>query len=149
MSLVDKAVAAKKASERAERKGKGRAYDEVWCMFDVDEHPRLREAIEKASANGVHLAITNPCIELWFILHFEDQTAYLTRQAAQKKCEQLLNCGKALTRAATDQLVETYPAARDRALRLDAKHEGDGSAVGSNPSSGVWALIDSISMKSP
>jgi hypothetical protein len=31
------------------------------------------------------LTSPDPCVELWFILHFEDQTAYLERQTAQRR----------------------------------------------------------------
>lgn len=39
-------------------------YDEVWCVFDVDQHTRLREAIQQADACEIKLAVSNPCFEL-------------------------------------------------------------------------------------
>ena len=144
LSLVDRAVQTKKAEARDAKRGRGRAHDEIWCMFDIDIHPNVPDAIQKAQANGIGLAISNPCLELWFILHFEEWTAYLSRHAAQSRSSELLSCGKNLTRAAMDRLYEGYQDARERALRLDVKHDGDGSPAGSNPSSTVWALIESI-----
>ena len=58
-------------------------YNEVWCVFDVDEHSHISEARELARSNEVHLAISNPCFELWALLHFADQTASLDRTAAR------------------------------------------------------------------
>lgn len=113
-------------------------------MFDIDAHPNVREAIQKAEDNGIHLAISNPCVELWFILHFEDRTSHISRQAAQSRSSELLGCGKNLSRRAMDLLFDRFEDARQRARRLDAKHIGDGSPPRSNPSSGVWALIESI-----
>jgi hypothetical protein len=78
-SLVERAVEAKKDDERDARRKGGRARDEYWCVCDVDEHPKLREAIELAVRNDIKLAISNPCIELWFLIHFEDQFAYIDR----------------------------------------------------------------------
>lgn len=144
LSLVDRAVETKKAEAREERRGRGRAHDGIWCMFDVDDHPNLTEAIQKAEANGIGLAISNPCIELWFILHFEDHTAYLSREYAQSRSAKLLRCKKRLSREATDRLYENYEDARQRAQRLDVKHKGDGSPSRSNPSSGIWELIECI-----
>jgi hypothetical protein len=144
LQIVQRAVAAKKESERESRKGRGDAYDKVWCICDVDEHPNLAEAINLAEAHGIGLAISNPCIELWFILHFEDQTAYIDRKAAQSRAKELLSCGKSLSDAALLALEERHDHAAERAQALDQKHEGDGSAAGSNPSSAVWRLIDSI-----
>ena len=113
-------------------------------MFDIDAHPNVREAIQKAEANGISLAVSNPCIELWFILHFEDQTAYLSRQDAQSRSAELLGCGKNLSREAMDFLYSNFEDARRRARGLNAKHAGDGSPPGSNPSSSIWTLIESI-----
>lgn len=143
-SLVERAVATKKAEARDERRGRGRAHDEIWCVFDINSHPNVPEAVRLAETHGIGLAISNPCIELWFMLHFQDQTAYLNRHEAQSAALALLGCGKVLTRAAMDLLYEGYDDARDRAQRLDAKHDGDGSPPGSNPSSSVWSLIEAI-----
>jgi hypothetical protein len=62
----------------------------------------------------------------------------------QRRAESLLGCGKLLTDVAVGGLLDRYPQARERAERLDAKHAGDGSPPGSNPSSGLWRLIEAI-----
>lgn len=52
--------------------------DEFWCVFDVEwprNHPGLEEAIQRARTNGINLAVSNPCFELWLVLHFQDHTA--------------------------------------------------------------------------
>ena len=46
-------------------------YDHVWCVVDVDQHESLDQAFDRARANSLSLAITNPCFEYWYILHFE------------------------------------------------------------------------------
>ncbi len=142
LTLVKRAVELKRETEREASRGRGRAYDELWCVFDRDEHPNIPEALELAAAKGIRVALSNPCIELWFILHFADQTAEIHRHAAQERAEQLLGCGKTLTRSATDTLYERHDDARTRAKALDAKHDGDGSPPRSNPSSDVWKLVD-------
>jgi len=143
-TLVDLAVQAKDEADREERRGRGTAWDEIWCVFDTDAHPNLREAIDTAQAHGVHVAVSNPCIELWFVIHFEDQTAHIERRDAQSRAKELLRCGKSLSKDALDALAERYEDARARARSLDAKHAGDGSPRRSNPSSEVWKLIDHI-----
>lgn len=144
LQLVQHAVEAKRRSQRDERQGRGRAYDEIWCVFDVDQHPELATATDLARRHGVCLAISNPCIELWFVLHFQDQTAYIERADAQALSKTLLGCEKALTESALTTLDKRVAEARDRAQRLDLKHHGDGSLPGSNPSSGVWRLVEAI-----
>lgn len=56
----------------AQEKDDNLSYDSVWCLFDIDEHPEIGEAKEMARDNGIELAISNPCIELWLLLHFQD-----------------------------------------------------------------------------
>jgi hypothetical protein len=144
LQLVQRAVSAQQSETREERRGRGRAHDQIWCVFDRDEHPNFARAIDLANRHNINLAISNPCIELWFILHFENHTAYIERQAAQRRAEQLLDCSKVLTESALIALGERYEEARRRAIKLDEKHAGDGSPPVSNPSSGVWRLIDMI-----
>lgn len=144
MSLVEKAVEIKAEEERHEKRGLGRAHDEIWCVFDVDVHPHLERASELAAANDIELAISNPCIELWFLLHFADQTAYIDRRAAQREAKAHLKCGKNLDDDALDSLAENFALAKERAQRLDEKHRGDGTPAPGNPSSGAWRVVDSI-----
>jgi RloB-like protein len=144
MQLVQRAVEAQRIEAREERRGRGRAHNQIWCVFDRDEHPNFAAAIDLAKSHNINLAISNPCIELWFILHFENHTAYIERQVAQRRAEQLLGCSKVLTESALSALAGRYEKARRHAIKLDEKHAGDGSPPVSNPSSGVWRLIDMI-----
>lgn len=53
--------------------------EEVWCVFDVDEH-RWKEAAGQAQKLGFGVAISNPCFELWLLLHFRPQSAHVERR---------------------------------------------------------------------
>ena len=66
-ALVQRAVEKKKDAERLARsqKDSNLRYDQVWCVFDIDEHRLIPEAKQQAVANGIELAISNPCFELW------------------------------------------------------------------------------------
>jgi hypothetical protein len=149
ITLVEAARVARRLDKRGQKRGEGRAYDEIWCVFDVDEHPSLDSAIQMAAQNEISVAVSNPCIELWFILHFQDQTAFLDRHSAQRRSAELLCCRKALSTPALEQLYEHYGDARVRAVDLDTKHAGDGSPAGENPSSGAWRLIESLRIANP
>jgi hypothetical protein len=145
LPMVEAAARQKKDNERLQRRGKGAAHEEVWCVFDTDQHPHMEKALALAAENGINVALSCPCIELWFLLHFADQTAYIERHAVQSKAKSHLNCGKALTAPALSALAEHYETAKARARKVDAKHQGDATPLPANPSSGVWRLIDSIS----
>jgi hypothetical protein len=145
MQLVEEAVAKRVIDLRAAKRGQGAAYDEYWCVFDVDEHPHLDRALELAGTSGISVALSNPCIELWFLLHFEDQWDEIHRRDAQRRSTGLLAFGKVPTPAALEELAIRYEDARRRAQALDKKHDRDGSPPRSNPSTGAWRLIDQIS----
>ena len=87
-----------------------------------------------------------PCLELWFVWHFQDQSAHIERDVVQRRSKTLLGCDKALDSSALAMLADasSYAAAKERALLLDRKHAGDFSPPRSNPSSDAYRLIDRI-----
>lgn len=51
---------------------------EVWCVFDYDvklsnlkQKSDFNDAINMAHQSGFHVAFSNDCFELWFVLHFK------------------------------------------------------------------------------
>jgi hypothetical protein len=144
LSLVQEAATRRMADLKAARRGRGDAYSEYWCVFDIDEHPNVAQALDLAASSGINVSVTNPCVELWFLLHFQDQNAAIHRHDAQRKASEYLNCGKTPTSAALAALTSQYQDARHRAQALDRKHDLDGSPPRSNPSSEAWRLIETI-----
>jgi len=61
--------------------------DELWLMVDVDRWgaKKLAAVAQKALQKGYHLAISNPCFELWLLLHFEEPSVALKTCAALTK----------------------------------------------------------------
>jgi hypothetical protein len=53
------------------------SFDEVWCVCDVDDFD-LTAAVGLAARNDVRLAVSNPCFEVWLLLHFEECMAAMT-----------------------------------------------------------------------
>ena len=50
-------------------------YDQLWCVLDVDEYTDHDKAVRLAKSCRViptHVVISNPCFELWLLLHFKD-----------------------------------------------------------------------------
>lgn len=143
-SLIDAAVDRQRQEKRDEQRGRGRRFDEIWCVFDVDEHLNLDRVFDLARRHEIRLAVSNPCLELWFVLHFEDQWAWIHRHQAQERSETLLGCRKVLSDAALAALFDRYEDAAERARLLERRHVEAGSSAGDNPSSGLWRLIESI-----
>lgn len=142
--LVARAAAQRERDVLEEKRGRGDAFDQYWCIFDVDEHPKIREAFQLAASNAVNIALSVPNIELWFLVHFDLQTAYIERREARRRAYEWLGCEKGLSLKALNMLTEKFPVAMDRARSLERKHRGDGSPRPWNPSSNVWRLIEVI-----
>lgn len=142
--LAETAAAQRRNDLSEAKRGRGAAFHQYWCMFDVDVHPKIPDALELARANNINVALSSPCLELWFLLHFENQTAYIDRKDAQTRSKAALGCDKALTPAALNLLVANYDQAKSRAQALAIKHEGDESSKPWNPHSEVWKLVDEI-----
>jgi hypothetical protein len=143
-SLVATASARLKAARRAARRQQddSLSYDQVWCVFDIDEHPAMAAALDQARALGIGLAISNPSFELWALLHFHDHRAHLERQQARGLLKAYLpDYDKALP---AERLRPLYEEARRRACWLAENHERCGGVVTDNPSSSVWRLVDAL-----
>jgi hypothetical protein len=142
-ALVETAInLAGEAAEQARRVGDDNLrYDEVWCVLDVDEHVRLGEARLIGKASDVHLAVSNPCFELWLLLHFADQTAALSRKRASELLKKHLP--SYVKHVRFEDMAAGYGEAAQRAAALDNRHSQAGTEDG-NPSSGVYRLTERI-----
>jgi hypothetical protein len=78
--------------------GRDGSWDEVYCIFDRDDHAHYHEAIRSAHAIDGKLRTEEPaapirfaavpsvpCFELWFLLHFEAVTREDTRDAIARR----------------------------------------------------------------
>lgn len=143
LALVERAVELRdEEDDRARReRDDNLRYDEVWCVFDVDDHARLEQARRRADVEGVRLAISNPCFELWLLLHFADQTASIQpRNLAKVLRGHVPGYDKHVR---YEDFAVGYRQAARRAATLDARHAADGRD-GTNPSSSVYRLTERI-----
>jgi hypothetical protein len=142
-TLVERAVELKKDAAR-DAKGEGDSnlrYDEVWCVFDVDTHPNLPAALQQAAANRINVALSNPCFEIWILLHFEDHRSFIDAKGAAHSCRRHLpDYQKRITYA---ELKDKYQTAVARAIALKAWQSTRGNAEG-NPSTNVHTLTERL-----
>ncbi|MFO0905519.1 MAG: RloB family protein [Pirellulales bacterium] len=142
-SIVESAKELKQAAEKRARRedDENLKYDEVWCVFDVDQHPNIPEAIQMARDNGMQLAISNPCIELWLWLHFAEQPGMQQRQDLQRMIKRFI----ATYNKHVDFSVfaNGFEDAVRRASRLDSDAEA-AAEPGRNPTTGFWKLMTTI-----
>lgn len=82
LHVVNRAV---EESERGRLIGAEGGFDAVRCVFDVDDHSRVREAVDKGIRNGLSLAVSNPCFEVWLLWHYEDCRRHVSSEELRKK----------------------------------------------------------------
>jgi len=144
LNLVKLAVRlTKNADDRARREADpGLKFDEVWCVFDGDVPARLEAARTLAVSNRFGLVISNPCIELWLILHFRENPGPQTSAHLLSLLREFLtHYDKGID--FRDFAGKTEDAA-NRARRLDERARGEGEP-GRNPTTDMFRLVDSIS----
>lgn len=138
MTLVESACAAKRRSDLD--------IDYYWCIFDVESpkaHPHLDRAKQMARGNGINLAISNPCFELWLILHHAHQASYLTTDEAVRHRSRLDDTDSKHLDA--EFYMTNRKVAMSRAARLRRKHKLDGTRFpDDNPSSNFDQFVMQI-----
>lgn len=150
MTVVSDAARQRKdRAKKAEHSDTCVAYDEVWCVFDVDVHPNMKSALKTAKDNGLNVALTNPCFEYWLLLHFIDfGETNLSRQKMQSKLKRHLpNYEKG--HDYTNDLVSKVPDAIRRAENiLKSQWRTDPTnclnILASNPSTAVHLVVKEL-----
>ncbi|EOW3713122.1 RloB family protein [Vibrio fluvialis] len=147
LTLVRKAVEHKKQLDKTARKSKDPLDKkfQVWALFDRDAHPNIPQAFDMAHGNGVHVAYSNPCFELWPMLHFRSQTAPIHRHHLQRALENEIagydsNGSKKVN---LETLRDDYNAAKARAISLRQSNLQTGDEM-ANPYTDVYELFDVI-----
>ena len=142
-ALVETAIRLRDEAARRARRERdlNLAYDEVWCVFDVDEHARSAEARQLAASGRIELAVSNPCFELWLLLHFAAHTAHVTTAQVARLLRGHLPGYRKHVRF--EDVRHGYADAVRRGQALDQRHAEVGSE-GENPSTGVHHLTERI-----
>lgn len=135
--LVREAIAAKRASRSEDFSGP----HAIWAIFDCDDHPRVSETRRLAKDNGVQVAYSEPCFEVWALLHFVDGMGPMnSARAIDRLCEYIPSY-KRVKRLDVDALRPGYEAAVRSAYRLRQARHQDGTT---KPYTDVDILLELI-----
>jgi RloB-like protein len=147
LTLVKTAIAEREDLLQKYRRNKDsfEACFRVWAVFDRDAHPHVAQAIALADQFGVDVAFSNPCFELWPLLHLEDFGAQLGRHAVQSRLKAKMpsynhQAGARIDfEAIKDRFVDAYVRAHAHAAAREAEQVPLG-----NPSTSVGVLVRKI-----
>ncbi len=142
LTLVKLAAERKKRNDQV---GSG-AVDEYWCVFDVEwprNHPDLDQAVRLARQNDIKLAISNPCFEIWLLLHFKDHTRWTDTATAESESKK--HDGRTGKRIDASVYLPKRAAAARRTAALATMHKKNNKRTPhDNPSSTMFALLNAL-----
>ena len=90
MTLVEACVKKKEELRRAAKRDSFEGNFVLWAVFDIDIHPYVDEAIALATANGIRCIVSNPCVEVWGLMHKSLYEKPSTRHQAQAELAKVL-----------------------------------------------------------
>jgi hypothetical protein len=139
--------------------GGAEALDEAWVLLDSEkaEHSGIQSAVDAAIEEGLQVAVSNPCFELWLLLHAQDRGANMTAKSAKRLLESELNIpgpAKAPASFNDERLTGDWQAAaaraearRDRIIRDESLGGGEDAyrvVLLGNPATCVDRLIHAL-----
>ncbi len=142
MTVAEKAKAEAESRKQKDSFEKG---DRIWAVFDRDAHPRFEEAVALCKQHGVGVARSDPCFELWLILHERDYDKPCTRQEAQRELKRLrpeYDRDGAKTPDCADMARRVEEAEKRAEAQLRSRKEE--GAPHDNPSTTVFRLTRAI-----
>ena len=126
----------------------------IWCVFDRDDNTNamLSKAKQVAIKEGYQIAFSNPSFEVWFLLHFNNQTTPVENCEAAikllKKKGRLEQYEK--NKEVYEQLKPLQEAAIDRAKKRVAVLQAEHTEIlsrESNPVTTVAELVEFLNSK--
>lgn len=138
-----------------EQNGEGiESDDQLWALFDQDHHFQANHvrgttrAIQEAKSREVKIAVSNPCFEVWLILHFCElprETPIDGYPEAERILCQYLNCyGKSNIRADKWLTAERCREAVKRAKDTDVASKACPPGTPKNPGTHVYLLLEEM-----
>ncbi|MCX6646299.1 MAG: RloB family protein [bacterium] len=71
INVVNRAIELRNKRKELSRKSQAHVeFDQVWVVYDRNSHTTFEQANCKARDNKLLLATSDPCFELWYLLHF-------------------------------------------------------------------------------
>ena len=146
MTVAEEATQEAKSRKRGRRKTDSfEEEDQIWAVFDRDAHPRFDDAVTLCERHGVKVGRSDPCFELWLILHQGDYDKPCDNRDAQKELARLrpeYDKDGAKT-PDCDDLARHVEEAERRAEAQLRDREKEGAPYG-NPSTTVGRLTRAI-----
>ncbi len=123
----------------------GSGFDEVWCVIDVEspqKHETLAQALDKASGSNLKVAASNPCVEFWFYLHFDNKAKPRTSKQMLSALKKVLKGYAKNNQATIDKLYPLTATAIANAKSVIRSKGWGGNLTNCNPSTHVHLVVE-------
>lgn len=108
--------------------------DKLFLLYDLDV-PEMMERLQ--NIRGSVLLVSNPCFELWYILHYVNQTGEITTQECVEKFNRI--CKDYKKGNISNKLAERLSADIGKAV-----HRAKKLTLYQNPSTSVYLIIEEL-----
>jgi hypothetical protein len=122
--------------------------DKIWCVFDIDHYleenkQKMNEAVRAAKVEGVNLAWSNICFELWLLLHFIPFNSSFGG-CADYECKLKQHCKTKLSIIYRKNLNISSDLLLFQSVAIANAKKIDTGKISKNPSTTVYRLIEQL-----
>lgn len=128
--------------------------DIAYCIFDTDTDPNknkiIEEAIQLANKNNIKVITSSPCIELWFLLHYEYTTANMNNEEVIKRLKDYYPKYEKNVNIYSN-IIDKIDTAIERSKKLEKYQIENGKRIGTveaNPNSEIYKIVEYLMQKS-
>lgn len=153
LSVVKSAIQRREEAQKRSKKSLiDETYDKIWCVFDVDGAEgsvQFMEALDLAKGEKLEVILSNPCFEIWYILHFEFTTRPFTDAEEVKRHLRTSLDGYTESSQVFSELAPLTDKALTHSRRLRTHHLNLCVPSHSNPSTHVDELVEIFRQNAP
>ena len=122
--------------------------DVAYCVFDTDidlnKNKIIEEAIRLAMKNHIKIITSSPCIELWFLLHYDYTTANMSSESVIKRLKKFYPQYEKNVNIYPD-IIENLDTAIKRAKKLENYQLDNNRRIGTveaNPNTELYKIVE-------
>lgn len=122
--------------------------DVAYCVFDtgidLNKNKIIEEAIRLAMKNHIKIITSSPCIELWFLLHYDYTTANMSSESVIKRLKKFYPQYEKNVNIYPD-IIENLDTAIKRAKKLEKYQLDNNRRIGTveaNPNTELYKIVE-------
>lgn len=127
--------------------------DMAYCIFDTDTNPDknkiINEAIRLAKKNNIKIITSSPCVELWFLLHYDYTTSNMSNEEVIKRLKKFYPKYEKNVNIYPD-IIKNLDKAIERAKKLEKYQLDNNRRIGTveaNPNTEFYKIVEYLIKK--